>query len=135
MFGYKTVLKFAYGGVVSSAYELVDFSYDIYQHIDAKGKPQSNVYLGAVNCIFPGVPTKELIDYMTNPYRYKDGSVSVIDNEGRKLQEISFTTGTCVKLRFDYNQAGKGYVSTIFEIAAKGISIDSYSVDNNWVNK
>ena len=62
-------------------------------------------------------------------------SVSVIDNEGRKLQEISFTTGTCVKLRFDYNQAGKGYVSTIFEIAAKGISIDSYSVDNNWVNK
>ena len=113
----------------------MDFSYDIYQHIDVKGKPQSNVFLGSIHCIYPGVPTKELIDYMVNPYRYKDGSVSVIDNEGRKLQEISFSTGTCVKLKFDYNQAGKGYVSTIFEIAAKGISIDSFSVDNNWTNK
>lgn len=135
MYGYKSVLQFSYGGIVNSGYELVDFSYEIYQHIDGKGKPQSNMFLGTISCVYPGVPTKELIDYMVNPYRYKDGSVTVIDNEGRKLQEISFTTGTCVKLKFDFNQAGKGYVSTVFEIAAKNITIDSYSVDNKWVNK
>lgn len=85
MYGYKSVLQFSYGGVVNSGYELVDFSYEIFQHIDTKGKPQSNMFLGSINCIFPGIPTKELIDYMVNPYRYKDGSVVVMDNEGRKV--------------------------------------------------
>ena len=41
MFGYKTVLQFSYGGIANSGYELVDFSYELYQHIDDKGKPIS----------------------------------------------------------------------------------------------
>ncbi|MBE6325889.1 MAG: type VI secretion system needle protein Hcp [Bacteroidales bacterium] len=135
MFGYKTVLQFSYGGIANSGYELVDFSYELYQHIDDKGKPQSNVFLGSLSMVYPGVPTKELIDFMVNPYRYKDGSISVFDNEGKKLQEISFSTGTCVKLDFSYNQSGKGYVASSFVIAAKQIMIDSYSVENSWVNK
>ena len=66
MFGYKTVLQFVYGGVANTSYELVDFSYDIFQSIDEKGKPQSNMFLGSIRMIYPGLPTKELLDYLVN---------------------------------------------------------------------
>ena len=135
MFGYKTVLQFVYGGVANTSYELVDFSYDIFQSIDEKGKPQSNMFLGSIRMIYPGLPTKELLDYMVNPHRYKDGKVKVMNNEGLTIQEISFNTGKCVKLDFSYNQSGTGYVSTSIVIVAKEIKIDSYSVSNNWVNR
>ena len=136
MFGYKTVLQFGYGGgAVNTSYELVDFSYDVFQAIDEKGKPQSNMFLGSLRMIYPGLPTKELLEYMVNPNRQKDGEVKVIDNEGRTIQNISFEKGMCVKLDFSYDQAGSGYVSTSFVLVAKEITIDGQTVSNKWVNK
>ncbi len=136
MFGYKTVLQFGHGGgIVNTSYELVDFTYDIFQAIDFKGKPQSNMFLGSIRAIYPGLPTSELLEYMVNPNRQKDGEVKVIDNEGRTIQNISFAKGMCVKLDFSYDQAGSGYVSTSFVLVAKEITIDGQTVSNKWVNK
>ena len=136
MFGYKTVLQFGHGGgIVNTSYELVDFSYDIFQAIDVKGKPQSTLVLGSLRMIYPGLPTSELLEYMVNPDRKKDGEVKVIDNEGRTIQNISFKKGMCVKMDFSYDQAGTGYVSTSFVLVANEISIEGQSVSNEWVNK
>lgn len=146
MFGYKSVLQLSatYGllGQGSPLWvdkgepkiELFDFSYDIVQDTDENGKPQGEVRAGKLTLSFANLPTTEMLEWILNSRKYKDGNIVVFDMDGMPIQKISFSNGACVALDINYKEDDENYCSTVLSIVAKNLLLGEVKVENEWKN-
>ncbi len=80
MFGYKSVM---YLGVLSNVstdgMELNQFSYFFSQAKDEQGKPQGEVRAGTLQMTFANLPSADMLEWMVNPRKFKEGVVMTYD--------------------------------------------------------
>ncbi|MCB9018649.1 MAG: type VI secretion system needle protein Hcp [Prevotellaceae bacterium] len=135
MFGYKSVM---YLGVLSNVstdgMELNQFSYFFSQAKDEQGKPQGEVRAGTLQMTFANLPSADMLEWMVNPRKFKEGVVMTYDTENALLQKISFSSAACVGMKLHYEESGKCYCTTRLTLKAKKIVVAETIVENNWKN-
>lgn len=132
MFGYKTVLQL--GLMNSQNVELENFSYGFFQAIDDVGKPDGEVYAGSIQISFANLPTLEMLEWMMNSRKYKDGNIITYGEDESVLQKLTFTTGACVDMDISYSEMGTSYCLTTITVMAKKITVGETVVENGWQN-
>lgn len=129
MFGYKCALKLGGKNI-----ELINYSYGFSQSIDDVGKPVGDVFAGSIQFSFANLPTTEMLEWMVNSRKYKNGEVVILGNDDATLQKISFETGACVNMNISYSESGASYCLTTITVMAKKIQIGDATVENGWQN-
>ncbi len=127
MFGYQVILE-----VGGEKYDLVDTEFAFMQAADDTGKPQGEVYSGAITMTYPNLPTNGLINWMMNARKYEDGVITTYGEDGTPMQKLEFKQATCVSMKINYQEAGSTYASCQFMIVANKINIGDVVVDNEW---
>lgn len=140
MFGHRSFLHIgslsdsSIRGLLTEGMELDNFSYAFDQAVDIRGKAQGEVHSGTLQLTYPHLPPNEIIDWMLNPRKYKDGVIVLCDMDDVPIQKISFSQAACIGLEINYSEAGNNYVSTSFCLRAKALTIGETVVENRWIN-
>lgn len=129
MYGYKTVLELG-----SISVELENFSYSFTQSFDDVGKPDGEVYAGSIQFTFANLPTTDMLEWMINSRKYKDGSIITYGEDESALQNLTFTTGACVDMSISYSEMGTSYCATTITIMAKKLTVGETNIENAWQN-
>lgn len=127
MFGYQVILE-----VGGTRYDIVESNFSFMQAADETGKPQGEVYSGAISMTFPNTPSNQLLEWMLNTRKYEGGSVMLFGEDGKKLQDLTFKDATCINMKINYENAGRSYCTTSFTIVANQIQIAGAQIDNGW---
>lgn len=134
MFGYKSVLQLGTLGVLADEIELCQFAYSFNQATDELGKPQGEVCAGTLQMTFANLPSSDMLEWMINPRKIKDGVICTYDTDNTLLQKIKFSMAVCVAMDLQYAESGKGYCATSFTLYAKKMVLGDTIVENNWKN-
>ncbi|GAD06354.1 hypothetical protein PORCRE_2087 [Porphyromonas crevioricanis JCM 15906] len=140
MFGHRSFLRIgslndaSIKGLLMEGMELEKFSYSFDQAVDVHGKVQGKVRSGTLQLVFANLPPNEIIDWMLNPRKYKDGTIVLYDMNDTPLQKISFTTAACIGMDINYSEVGGTYTSTRIILYAKKLIINSIIIENDWKN-
>ncbi|GAD08315.1 hypothetical protein HQ45_03035 [Porphyromonas crevioricanis] len=140
MFGHRSFLRIgslndaSIKGLLMEGMELEKFSYSFDQAVDVHGKVQGEVRSGTLQLVFANLPPNEIIDWMLNPRKYKDGTIVLYDMNDTPLQKISFTTAACIGMDINYSEVGGTYTSTRIILYAKKLIINSIIIENDWKN-
>lgn len=140
MFGYKSFLRIggledaSIKGLLSEGLELENFNYSFSQAIGINGKAQGEVYAGSLQLTFGNFPPNEIIEWMIDPRKYKNGAIILYDINDEPLQKITFERAACIGLDINYSEATRSYVSTQIVLQAKVLSVSDAIVENNWNN-
>ncbi len=127
MFGYQVILE-----VGGKKYDIVESNFSFMQSADGRGKPEGDVYSGAINMTFPNTPSDEMLEWMLNTRKYNDGTITLFGEDGKKMQELSFKQATCINMKIEYENSGSSYCSTNFTIVANKLQFGEAQVDNAW---
>lgn len=140
MFGYRSFLHIgALGdasieGLLSKGFELENFSYSLSQAIGINGKAQGEVRAGSLQLTFGSLPPNEIIEWMIDPRKYKNGTIILCDINDEPLQKITFERAACTGLTINYAGATRRYASTQIVLQVKILSVSDAIVENNWNN-
>lgn len=127
MFGYQVILE-----VGGKKFDLEQTEFAFMQAADEEGKPQGEVYSGAITMTYPNLPTKEMLQWMLNARKYEDGTITTYGEDGTPIQKLEFKQANCVNMKIDYQDTGSSYCNTQFMIVANKINIGGTEVDNEW---
>lgn len=139
MFGYTVFLKIGNPASTSlmdmyqGSYELSECQYEFRQGIDMKGQTQTEVKGGSFLVTFPGLPSRDMIQWMLNARKYQNGAIAIYDNAGSTLEKVTFEKATCVNMELAYIRQGTIYISTKLTLQAQKISLGTEDFENNWV--
>ncbi|KGN69355.1 hypothetical protein HQ40_07075 [Porphyromonas gulae] len=140
MFGHRSFLRIgslndaSIKGLLTDGLELEKFSYSFDQAVDIHGKVQGEVRSGTLQLTFANLPTNEVIDWMLNSRKYKDGTIVMCDMNDTPLQKISFATAACIGMDINFSEAGGTYASTRIALYARKLTIGGIIVENDWKN-
>lgn len=140
MYGYRTFLKIGdikeidFMSLLKNGYELSNFSYSLVQPADEQGKAQGEVQGGTLQLTFSGFPTDELLDWMINPRRYKDGVIITYGENSASVMRVFFKKAICIDMNIDYNKSSSQYISVQFIISAENMNIGGHDIENKWKN-
>lgn len=140
MFGYKSFLRIgaledaSIKGLLSGGLELENCQYSFSQPMDSKGKAQGEVRGGSICMTFSNLPPDEIIDWMLNPRKYKDGTIVICGMNDEPLEKIVFTKAACTGLNLSYTRRGKSYAGTKITIHAQKLVVGSAMLENEWKN-
>lgn len=139
MFNHKAYLKLGstsgtdFMSLIKGAYELANFEFSFSQGIDEKGKPATEVQGGNIRITIPNLPTKELIEWMLDTRKSKDGVIVMLDNENIPTQKIIFEHGYCVGMNSTFTKKGNSFSSLNMVIRVERITLDNgIDFDNFW---
>lgn len=139
MFNHKAYLKLGstegtdFLSLAKGAYELANFEFTFAQGIDEKGKPATEVQGGNIQVTIPNLPTKELIEWMLDTRKSKNGVIVMLDNENIPTQKLSFENGICINLATTYEKQEGSFSSTDLVISTERIILDNgIDFDNFW---
>ena len=121
-------------GLLSEGMELENCRYSFSQPMDSKGKAQGEVRGGSICMTFPNTPSDEIIDWMLDPRKYKDGAIVICNMDDEPLEKIYFTKAACTGINLSYTRRGKSYVGTEITIQAQKLVVGSAVLDNEWKN-
>ncbi|MDO4230154.1 MAG: type VI secretion system tube protein TssD [Capnocytophaga sp.] len=140
MYGYKTFLKIGdtqsldMMSLLKNGYELSNFSYALEQPTDQKGKAQGEVQGGTLQLTIDGLPSNEIIEWMLNPRRYREGAVITYGEDNASVMKIFFEKAACVVMNIKYTDDGGGFISLELTLNAQSLVIGEYTVENKWKN-
>ncbi|WP_445456824.1 type VI secretion system tube protein TssD [Flavobacterium sp. HNIBRBA15423] len=113
---------------------ILKVSYDLYQEIDASGRPSSVTRGGTINLTIESTGDSFFFEWMTNNFERKDGSVTYVKRDtDAKLKELNFSEGYLIKYKEEFDATGTNPLVETFTISAKEISIGSGGHINEWV--
>lgn len=127
MFGYQVILE-----VGGKKFDLDQSEFAFTQATDFKGQPEGEVFSGAIGLSYPNVPPKELLDWMLNPRKFLDGTLTTYGEDGTPLQKLEFKQATCVNMKIEYKNMDSSYTSCTFTIVANKVQIGGITVENEW---
>ena len=140
MFGYRCFLRIGsledanIKGLLTNGMELENCQYSFSQPIDSNGKAQGEVKGGRICMTFSNLPSDEIIDWMLNPRKYKDGVIVIYGMNDEPLEKIIFTKAACTGLNLSYTRRGKSYAGTKITIHAQKLLVGSAILENDWKN-
>lgn len=139
MFNHKAYLKLGstegtdFMSLAKGAYELANFEFSFGQGVDIKGQPATEVQGGIIQVTIPNLPSNELIEWMLNSRKTKNGIIVMLDNENIPTQKIVFENAYCVGMNSSYIRQGKSFCSLDLTIAAERVALNSgVDFDNFW---
>jgi len=138
MFGHKSYLRlgaFSDSGIAEmykDSYELKSCNYSFSKGIDQNGKAQTRVIGGAINVIYPALPTKEMLQWALDSRKYHDGMIVICDENDQPLEKIQFENAACVGLEINYSKKRKEYANTKLVLRAFRISVGTTYLNNRW---
>lgn len=139
MFSHKTYLKLGeFNGtdimsLLRDDYEVANCEFSFQQGIDEQGKPSTRVFGGNISLTLPMLPSNEIIDWALNSYRYKDGTIIILDTDNVPINKLFFKRATCINLTFSYLQKGSSYSTTNIVLQAEELRFgNAADFSNNW---
>ncbi|VXC01936.1 Phage tail protein [Flavobacterium sp. 9AF] len=113
---------------------ILKVSYDLYQEIDASGRPSSVTRGGTINLTVESTGDSFFFEWMTNNFERKDGSVQYVKRDtDAKLKELNFKEGYLIKYKEEFDATGTNPLVETFTISAKEISMGTGEHVNEWV--
>lgn len=121
--------------VVGDPIPVISCSYGFNQTVSrySGGKPDSRVSSMDIHVLIAGDKSTELLEWMTDPHSYKDGSIQFINiASDATLKELKFTNGRVVSYQESHTaDGGQGHIIAI-SITADTISVGEIQHLNDW---
>ncbi|KIX21667.1 phage tail protein [Flavobacterium sp. 316] len=113
---------------------ILDASYDLFQEVDASGRPSSVTRGGTINLTVESTGDSFFFEWMTNNFERKDGSIQYVKRDtDAKLKELNFKEGYLIKYKESFDATGTNPLVETFTISAKEISMGGGEHINEWV--
>ena len=114
---------------------ILNATYDLYQDIDATGRPSSVTRGGTITLTVESTGDSFFFEWMTNNFERKDGSIQyVMRDTDAKLKEMTFKEGYLVKYNEKFDATGDNPLVETFTISAKEFSSGNAEHINEWAN-
>ncbi len=112
---------------------ILDATYDLFQEIDATGRPSSVTRGGTITITVESTGDSFFFEWMTDNFDRKDGSIGYVKRDtDAKLKELKFTEGYLVKYKETFDATGTSPLTETFTISAREISIGNGKHINEW---
>ncbi|WP_298479560.1 type VI secretion system tube protein TssD [uncultured Maribacter sp.] len=114
-------------------FNVLNCSYDLFQEVDATGRPSSVTRGGRVKLTVESTADTSLAEWMFNNFERRDGAVKFLkrDNEAT-AKELKFTEGYMVKYAESFDHVGDNPMTETFMISARSITMGSGEHMNDW---
>jgi len=113
---------------------ILNASYDLYQEVDATGRPSSITRGGTINLTVESTGDSFFFEWMTNNFERKDGSIQYVKRDtDAKLKEMNFKEGYLVKYTENFDAENGSPLTETFTISAKEIGCGGGQHINEWV--
>jgi Hemolysin coregulated protein Hcp (TssD) len=113
---------------------ILDASYDLYQEVDASGRPSSVTRGGTITITVESTGDSFFFEWVCNNFERKDGSVVFIKRDtDATLKELKFKEAYCVKYKETFDSTGTQPLTETFTISAIEISMGGGAFVNEWV--
>lgn len=113
---------------------ILKVSYDLYQEIDASGRPSSVTRGGTINITVEATGDSSFFEWMTNNFERKDGSIQYVKRDtDAKLKELTFKEGYLIKYKEEFDATGTNPLVETFTISAQEITMGTGAHVNDWV--
>lgn len=125
---FKSKLK-----VGSKELNILQVSYNLYQEVDASGRPSSVTRGGTIDITVESTGDSFFFEWVTNNFERKDGSVMFVKRDtDAKLKELNFKEGYLVKYKENFDSTGVNPLTETFTISAVEISMGGGAHHNEW---
>lgn len=104
------------------------------QPTDLKGKAQGEVRGGTLQLTIDSIPSNEIIEWMLNPRRYREGVITTLGEDNASIMRIFFKKAACTRMQIKYNSMGKGFLKLLIELEAKNLIFPEGEIENKWLN-
>ncbi|MBK6820581.1 MAG: phage tail protein [Bacteroidetes bacterium] len=123
--------KFNAGGIEAN---ILSCAYQLYQEVDATGRPSSISRGGRISITIEGTASTELFEWMCNSLEHKDGSLIFIKRDSdATLKELKFKDGYIINFFENFQSTSDEPLSVGFMISAREITMGSSTHINEWV--
>ncbi|MFK8267147.1 type VI secretion system tube protein TssD [Capnocytophaga cynodegmi] len=122
------------GSLLKSGYELSSFSYALEQPTDLKGKAQGEVRGGTLQLTIDSIPSNEIIEWMLNPRRYREGVITTLGEDNASIMRIFFKKVACITMEIKYTDSGEGFIKTELVLKAQSLVVGEHTIENKWKN-
>lgn len=113
---------------------ILDCSYELFQEVDATGRPSSIVRDGKIQITIESTGDSFFFEWMTDSFDRKDGTINYFKRDGGgTLKDLKFTEGYLVRYKETFDSTGTSPLTETFTISAKQISIGNGTMTNEWV--
>ncbi len=107
--------------------------YDLFQEIDATGRPSSVTRGGTITLTVESTGDSFFYEWMTNNFDRKDGSIMYVKRDtDAKLKEVIFTEAYMVNYNESFDASGDNPLTETFTISAREMKIGEGSIVNEW---
>lgn len=138
MFGFKSFLSLGsdaedFVSLIQGGYELSDFSFNFTQGTDSNGNVSTAVRGGDLRLTIPFFPSDNVVEWMLNSKKYKDGVIVVVDVNNQSIQKVYFKNAACVSMNLTFIDKGSSYTSTTLQLRAESIGLNTFmDFENLW---
>ena len=113
--------------------DVLSCDYALRRDVDAKGRPSSGLYGGAINLSVESTDDTSIIESMMNQYKPIDGAITFKkSDEDSKMKELSFEKGYIIYLKESIDVKGSQPMQIDFTISAQKIKIGNAEHKNEW---
>ena len=123
--------KFNAGGIEAN---ILSCAYQLYQEVDATGRPSSISRGGRISITIEGTASTELFEWMCNSFEHKDGSLIFIKRDSdATLKELKFKEGYLINFSETFSSTSSNPLNIVITISAKEITLGNGTHINEWV--
>ncbi len=120
--------------VAGKEVNVLSCSYDLFQEVDATGRPASITRGGRINIVVESSGETTFFEWMCNNFERKDGSIIFLKRDtDATLKELKFSEGYLVKYVEAFDAFNSNPMTESFTISAKKIELGSGVHENEWV--
>ncbi len=120
--------------VAGKEVNVLSCSYDLFQEVDATGRPASITRGGRINITVESSGETTFFEWMCNNFERKDGTVTFLKRDtDAKLKELEFKEGYLVKYVEAFDAFNANPMTETFTISAKSIKMGNGEHVNEWV--
>ncbi|MEO8234253.1 MAG: type VI secretion system tube protein TssD [Flavobacterium sp.] len=114
---------------------ILNASYELFQEIDATGRPSSVTRGGSITVTVESTGDSFFFEWMTDNFDRKDGSILYVKRDtDAKLKEVKFTEAYMVKYRENFDASGNNPLTETFTISAREMTIGEGKLVNEWTS-
>lgn len=114
---------------------ILNASYELFQEIDATGRPSSVTRGGSITVTVESTGDSFFFEWMTDNFDRKDGSILYVKRDtDAKLKEVKFTEAYMVKYRENFDASGNNPLTETFTISAREMTIGEGKLINEWAS-
>lgn len=104
------------------------------QPTDLKGKVQGEVRGGTLQLTIDSIPSNEIIEWMLNPRRYREGVITTLGEDNASIMRIFFKKVACITMEIKYTDSGEGFIKTELVLKAQSLVVGEHTIENKWKN-